>query len=573
MFSDPVVGENFFGRQAIIDLLIKRAQALKSGYRQNVAIIGHQQLGKTSILRQFLHVHRDPGVLAVYVEIKLQALDYFVDQFIRALLYQYLVQRGTVDPTDSLEDLTEKASGDIPKTVLRIHEIAHLLKHRHAEEAYAKLFDLTHVVKEETGKHCIVILDEFHRLGEFGIKNAFSDFGKRIMVQKDTLYILSSSSFSQSRKILAEKLSLLFGNFERVYLDAFDFDTSFRFIVQKLTPLVISDALSSFLTSRTDGHPFFLETLVSRVKDIAIARGESEVSRQSVAEAFLKLMYESQGVLNQYFSKLISPWTQPMSGGSHVLILTEIAKGKNRIKEIAAAVNRSQKETASQLEELIENELIVKSGVFYRFHSRTFKGWLKEVYVKKELSLLGTSGKSESFLNRVLEMIAEEEEILSTDIGERVMGLFRRFRDDIVEWGEKRRKLPRFSEFIRLPQLTGVSAVGGSSSGGKDNGARDIIAQGRGRCWVCKIVEERATEKEVLDLVRGASDKKSSHTKVLLALNGLDENAKLLAKEKHVLTMGLSRLNFLMDLYDNLPVIQSSARSCGSQKPLVSPIS
>src|SRR3989338_1821286 len=139
MFSDPVVGENFFGRQAIIDLLIKRANALKSGYRQNVAIIGHQQLGKTSILRQFLHMYRDPEVLSFYVEIKLQALDYFVDQFTRALLYQYLMQRGDVDPTDSLKSLTEKAAGSIPKTVARIHEIASLLKHRHAEEAYTKL--------------------------------------------------------------------------------------------------------------------------------------------------------------------------------------------------------------------------------------------------------------------------------------------------------------------------------------------------------------------------------------------------------------------------------------------------
>ena len=42
MFSDPVVGEDFFGRQEIVDVLIKRADGLKSGYRQNIAIIGHQ---------------------------------------------------------------------------------------------------------------------------------------------------------------------------------------------------------------------------------------------------------------------------------------------------------------------------------------------------------------------------------------------------------------------------------------------------------------------------------------------------------------------------------------------------
>src|SRR3990167_8658531 len=110
MFSDPVVGDDFFGRQEIIDLLIKRANALKSGYRQNVAIIGHQQLGKTSILRHFLHLYDDPQTLSIYVEIKLQAVDYFVDQFTRSLLFQYLSRTTRVDSTETLAKLSEKAA-------------------------------------------------------------------------------------------------------------------------------------------------------------------------------------------------------------------------------------------------------------------------------------------------------------------------------------------------------------------------------------------------------------------------------------------------------------------------------
>lgn len=555
MFSDPVVGENFFGRQEIIDLLVKRANALKSGYRQNVAIIGHQQLGKTSVLRHFLHVFRDDNILPIYVEIKFQALDYFVDQFVRALLYQYLIQRGEGDPADTLTALAQKAEPFIPKTVSRIAEISTLLKQRHAEEAYVKLFELTHVLKQETGKCAIVILDEFHRLGEFGIKNAFSDFGKRIMVQKDTMYILSSSSFSQSRKILAEKLTLLFGHFERVYLEAFDFDTAFQFINQKMAPLNVPPALQSFFVSMTDGHPFLLENTVSRLRELALSKSETEVSRQSVCETFLKLFYESQGVLNQYFSKLISPWTQAVSRGSHVLILTQIANGQNRIKDIAVSINRSQRETSAQLQELIEHELIVKNGIFYRFHNKTFKFWLKEVYQKKELSLLGTTAKSEDFLKRMMELLWEEESLLGADVSDRLMSLFSAFKNDIVELGEKKRQLPFFSEFLRP----------GPAESRADGSSRNIIARGHGRCWVCKIVEERATEREVLELVQSVSEKKGSHTKVLLALNGMEVNARLLAKEKRVLTLGLSRINLLMDLYGKSPIIQ------GAQVPKSSP--
>ncbi len=543
MFSDPVIGDSFFGRQDILDLLHKRATALKSGYRQNVAIIGHQQLGKTSILRHFLFTLRDPEILSVYVEIKLQSLDYFVDQFIRSLLFQYLAQTQEVNPTESLEKLVVSAQPSIPKTVTRIREISDLLKNRHAEEAYTKLFELTSIVKAETGKNCIVVLDEFHRLGEFGIKNAFYDFGRRIMVQKDTMYLLASSSFSASRKILAEKLSLLFGNFERIYLENFDFETSFAFIEKKIQPLHMSKDLRNYLVSFTDGHPFFLETIAARIREWSLSQGREQASTSDTAEVFYRLFYESQGVLNQYFMKLISPWTQARSRGKHLLILAEIARGNNRLKEIACALNMSQKEASSQLHELMEYELLVKTGVFYRFHNKIFRFWLREVYEKKELSLLGAAGKKEAFAAEVLRDINEHAEILALGVVQRVEGLFSEFRNDLVEFGEKKRKLPHFTEVLRSAEMHG-----------RDLSSR-IVARGSGRCWVCQVTQEKATEKEVMELVQGSPKNKTAHTKVLLALKGIDDNGKLLAKEKRVLTLGLSRINLLMDLYGKPPIV------------------
>jgi AAA+ ATPase superfamily predicted ATPase len=549
MFSDPVVGEDFFGRQEIIDILVKRASALKSGYRQNVAIIGHQQLGKTSLLRHFLHVYRDPEILAIYVEIKIQALDYFIDQFVRSLLYQYLSQTEKTDPSESLAKLTERALGRIPKTVERIEEIAGLLKQRHAEEAYSKLFELTTIIRQETGKNCIVILDEFHRLGEFGIRNAFSDFGKRIMVQKDTMYLLASSSFSASRKILAEKLSLLFGNFERIYLEPFRFETAFEFLEKKLSQVAMPETLKHFVVALTDGHPFLLDVITRRAKELCAAKAETVMSRATVSETLLKLLYDSQGVLNQFFLKLISPWTQSSARGTHILILVELAKGKNKLKDLSAAVNRNQKETSRQIQELMDRELILKTGVFYRFHNRIFKFWLKEVYEKKELFVLGAGTGAEGFLACIDAMIAETEELLKMDVSDRLMELFRRFNNDIVEFGEKRRKLPHFTEMVKAdsaPLLAGEPP------------RRELVAKGRGRCWVCRIVEEKATEKEVLGLVQGAPRHHRGAgvpTRVLVALKGMEENAKLLAKEKRILTLGLSRVNLLMDLYGKSPIV------------------
>lgn len=547
MFSDPVVGHSFFGRQEIIDLLIKRAKALKSGYRQNVAIIGHQQLGKTSILRHFLHSYKDPDTILVYVEIKIQALDYFIDQFIRSLLLQHLNSLGPLSATLTLSQMTEKAQASIPKTVARIQHIVSQLKQRHQEEAYSRLFELTSSLKEETGKTCIVILDEFHRLGEFGVKNAFADFGKRIMLQKETMYVLSSSSFSASRKILAEKLSLLFGNFERVYLKPFDFPTAFAFLDKKLAPMHLSDNLKYFLVAFTDGHPFFLDTFARRLREKAEALGEMEIHRGTLINVFMSVLFESQGILNQYFLKLLSPWTSAGSRGSHILILVEIAKGNNKLKEISAALNRSQRDASNQITELMAHELVIKNGVFYRFHDKIFKFWLREVYQAKELALFG-EGKDRDFWSRVDETIREYEEMLKLGTEQRVLELFKEFRNELVEFGEKGRQLPHFTQVLPVEK---TDLLTGST--------REIIARGHGRCWVCKIVEEKATEKEVLDLVR--EQHHGTPTRVLIALKGLDDTGKLLAKEKKVLTLGLSRINMLLDIYGKSPIIPAVSSS------------
>ena len=112
--------------------------------------------------------------------------------------------------------------------------------------------------------------------------------------------------------------------------------------------------------------------------------------------------------------------------------------------------------------------------------------------------------------------------------------------------------MPHFTEFIQTHPKETVPR--GSS--------RSVIAKGHGRCWVCKIVEERATEREVLELVKGCDAKAASPTKVLVALKGMDENAKLLAKEKRVFTLGLSRINMLMDIYGHSPIVNvDSARA------------
>jgi len=541
MFSDPVVGKDFFGREEVLDTLRKRVESFLSGYRQNVALIGHMKLGKTSVLHQFLYTYKNSSVLPIYVELKPHALSNFVDQFVRSLLFEYLRRKESIDSMESYETLVHLAKNFIPKTVAEIETIQQELKKGSAEAAYSRLFELTSCIHKETGAKCIVILDEFHRLGDFGVKNAFQNFGKRIMVQKDTLYLLSSSSFTVSKLILTEKLSLLFGNFERIYLEPFPFDVAVTFVDKKIQPLSMPEGLKKYLIALTDGHPFFLNVICSKACQLGLVTGKKEMDASLLVESLKQLFFDSEGVLNQYFVNLMAKWTGRFKG-DHAQILVQLAGSVNKLKELSMATRRSGKDVSRQLKELIEAELIVKNGVFYHFHDKLFRFWLKYVYQPKEFSLLfDMQSKSANFRVEIHKHIAEFLEAARLAPAERVASLMRRFRNEIVEFESKGRQLPQFDEIAIAPDETGFAP---------------IVAWTKNQAWVCSVLDDRSTEKDVLDLVdAGASLKTTRVKKVLVALSGIEPNARLLAKNKKVWTLTLQKINMLLDFYGQSKII------------------
>lgn len=538
MFSDPVIGADFVGREEILEIIQKRVEAFINGYRQNIALIGHRQLGKTSILHQFLHTYRATSVLPIYVELKPQALDYFVDQFVRSLLFEYLRQKESINAAESYETLIVLAEKFIPRTAQEIKSIQHDLQKGDTDSAYARLFELTSFVHKETGVQCIVILDEFHRLGEFPVKNSFQNFGKRIMLQKDTMYLISSSSFTVSRHILAEKLALLFGNFERIYLEPFSFEISDAFIDRKLDPVKIPDDLKHYLIALTNGHPFFLNVICRELRQVALVWSKETINENVLVESLKRLFFDSDGILNQYFGSLISGWASSIRG-NHLLMLVQLANGSNRLKALAQVTKRSIAETSRRLKDLMAEELIEKNGVFYHFHDKLFQFWLKHVYQTKEFSLLvDMPSKAANFRSECLKNIQRFKTISQLAPRERIIGLFKCFHDDRVEFESKGKQLPAFQE---------ISGECGTSAESR----KPIIAKTRGQqSWFCQILEKKSTEKDVLDFIKQSSDPKNNRLKkVLITLDGMDDNAKLLAKNKKIWTLGLQKINTLMDFY------------------------
>jgi len=124
-----MIKEKFFDRRNYLEILQKRVSSLKEGYRQNIAIVGEENVGKTSIIYKFLDNFYDPKIITVFLEVRPESVQEFSKRFIGALLYNFLLNSG-LDLKEDLDFLLNKSDSYIPHTTLRIRTILHDLSKR-----------------------------------------------------------------------------------------------------------------------------------------------------------------------------------------------------------------------------------------------------------------------------------------------------------------------------------------------------------------------------------------------------------------------------------------------------------
>ncbi|MBI4974443.1 MAG: hypothetical protein HZC19_01300 [Candidatus Omnitrophica bacterium] len=397
MFSEPAIGEKFFGRPEVIELLNKRVSALRDGYRQNIALTGPSLAGKSSILHHFLYTLKESDCVTVYVEVLKEPFKAFSDKFIATLLYSSLTKIGE-RPEIDMNELLAISSSVIPKTHLSIKHINSCIEKSEYDEAYSGLLGLTSILKNEANMSCIVILDEFDNLEYLGIKNPFLNFGKVIMVQKDTMYIVSSSRADAIRKILSEKLSLLFGNFEIIKVSGYDPKTSSEYIDMKLAGYEVDDVIRKFLIIFTDGNPFYLDRLITKARDIAQIRMSNYIDSDVIKVAMLELIYNSGGSIHQYLLNYILELLDTKYKESYMSILVSIANGHNKQAEISKDLKVRQGEVAKGLARMVEIGLLSKGGIFYTIDDVMLEFWLRFVYQRRrEILVNGVLDKMKLF--------------------------------------------------------------------------------------------------------------------------------------------------------------------------------
>lgn len=538
--------KNFFGREDILNLLKKRVIDLKAGCRQNVALLGNQHVGKSSILHSFLSDLDEEEVIAIYLDLENKDFNYFFQKFTGSLLYNFSKNRQ-IPLHDDLSLLLESARRLIPQTVQVIEKIQKDFEHGKLSASYLGLLMLPEIFTNETGKFCILILDEFQNLEDFGVPHVFQNLGKRIMTQKRCFYIMSSSFKEAAKKILSEKLSLLFGNFETINVETFDVQTSRRFVRHNLASVKIGDQPCNFLADFTGGHPLYLNLICRELRNLSATHNQREIYQPLLSQAVENTIFDRWGVISRHFELVVNELCSGKGNRMIALILISLSNRKYKIDDIALDTGIKKSCVSQKINRLIELGVVVKNSHLHYFKDKLFKYWTKFVYQKRLCDVELAPDKQRRQFKEEFNAGIEDFNVTSRqDFSSRIIDLFYCFDNEALDLNGRKYKLPSFKEIVPCQFRC-------------ENGNYvDVIkASTEDSTWLIVSKRGHVAESDVNVILRQTKKVEPRLERCLIiSLAELDENTRLKALQEKFWIWNEQELNTLLMLFNKPYIVQ-----------------
>ncbi|MCX5706706.1 MAG: ATP-binding protein [Candidatus Omnitrophica bacterium] len=524
----------FFARQNYLNLLQKRVSGLKDNYRQNIAIIGDELVGKTSLIFKFLDTFSDNRILTLYFEARSESINSFARRFIGVLLYNFLIN-SALPLKEDIDFLIAKSQRYIPKTCEMIKLILDGLSKRKKNNIFSDLMSLCEILYKETGKSTVVILDEFQNLEDIGFKNLYRDWSKLLITNKNTMFIIISSLKFKTKAILSKNLSLLFGNFEVITVEPFDIRTSEEYLKCKFQNVNLNPALRDFVVHFTGGYPMYLEIISSAF---------TEQSGKNLADLLEGLLFDPAGILNQRFSNYIKRFLDRTNTNDYISILYLISSGRNKIKDIGHILHKQKKELDYRLNYLLELDTITRNGDFLKINDRIFSFWMKFVYQEKlQAFTFNAKNQKEKFRDKIEGMIQEFTLAAGKPLMERMSDLLRLFENELIQVERKKIRLNHFREIKPLEFRSQILKNG-------------IIGRCNESLWIIAVKNEHLNEEDIVEFSKEC--RKYRHKlqrKIIITLKDIDMNTRLRALEEKIWAWDINNLNQILDLYSRPRVI------------------
>jgi len=508
-----------------------------------VSLVGPRFIGKTSLLVRFLEkVRLDPEIIPLYIPLTLTDFDDFVERWFGALLRGFLAFKGISFP-EEFQPLMKISREYIPKTLERMREVKRHAFQKKTAPAFRELLSLTAILGEETGKKILLMLDEFQSLETLDLADPFGLFGKEMMVQKDTLYLATSSMPHKAQEIFDDRLSLLFGNFEVIEVGSLDLAAIRGWIRERYPEVKIPDSDLRILCHLLNHHPYYFELFLEGARIELLRFPQSGWNQNFLVETLTQTLFSDRGLLNRHFEfELQALLGLGRTPRPLVKALVAVASGRAKLLQIASYLGKKVPETKKVLQKLVGEGILEKRGSFFCLPDPLFRFWLRNVFQVKDREPDPSGERARAFFQaRAREEIRKIEEEDRKDLTGRMESLFREFRNDVVEVSHKKIKCPAFMEIASRPTNGRFFPLLGQTS------------QGR---WICQVFQDLVTEADVSGFVEELKKfRRKIQRKVMIALAGIDLNAKLMAQEGKIQIWDLENLNALLELYGKLKVI------------------
>ncbi len=544
----------FLTREAVQERLYKRIEDGVNGFRQNIGLIGSPGVGKSRLLKDFFQtISRDARLLPVFVRGETIDDKQLVEQWLGAVLCSVLIHKE-LDISSNLSGLIQHTEPLIPSTVQAVKHIQRLFHQEKKSSAVRELFGLSLILSRETGRKVVLIIDEFQGLEKLPVPDPFAMLGKQIMPAKEVLYLVTSSVRDRALEIFRNKLSLLFGNFELLEMAPFGFIEMEKYLVDRMPAHRWTEPLKRFLFHMTDGEPLYVDLMIQCIEKMEVREIPQPVTPAFLIDAFCQELFDGRGRIALRFEQRIQQCVSlSEKNGVYTRVLISLSQGRHKVIPIAASITETVNETQKVLKRLVQEGLIVKSGSFYHLPDTLFRFWIREVYLKRHaLFLPEDQSLRKSLFDKLNAVYDSCAQMHNEDVGVRVETMLKEFRNDTVEFLQKKIQCPQFSETSLKVLSNSLFAILGKG--------------GHGR-WLFYVAAEAIDEHTVENLLKDSKNFRNIKRKVLIALSGIEQNAKLIAQEARMQIWDLRQLNVFMDYYD-LPkiIITSQSRTHGTEQ-------
>lgn len=366
----------FINRRVELERLSQQLVLFRRGEWDNtchLALLGLRRTGKTFLLKHFLdHLVDHDAMHTAYLDVSKIANS--PRDFARSMVVAAL-QSATASRSEELLDLAlQTEHQELIRAIDRFQRVT-------LESAdNVTLFNAAFTVfKELSDRKWVVVLDEFQdilALERFrGIRSIDALFRAHVQEMTNVFFLISGSFPTMLKKWLSDEQKYIFSHFSVMHLNELTRDASFELITSRLGDIP-HDIKLQFYT-HTYGNPYLLSVFARQYR----------LQEQPVADIFKEQVFDSSGVIYNYYSYLLDE-SLKLARGEGVLKETlkvmSLAEDDLMAPEISRRLGKSLEEVHAALKELIRVDLIHCQDRRYLFRVVPFRYFLRYRYLGLE---------------------------------------------------------------------------------------------------------------------------------------------------------------------------------------------